>query len=658
MKKKVQTEYRNYVIAVHGIGDQRPNETILPVINRFSEIRHNINRTDIKQVVTLGMVTAQTGKPQRVSDWISFGGCQPWAEFKYIPSQKPENPKDLPPFYGEQSKNNTNIRFVDMYWSDVMQRNFKDVGQDVKRWAESLTGRLERKQKAEGVKQSEAWVLPILYSLEETFRFLQNSIFLKLSLIDKSVFDDYLGDIQLYGEYEVIRGEAIRRFHQLFEKIEQHHKKVEGLDDAYFCKKSGKIIRPRYTIISHSLGTVLSTEALIYASTKSEIFKSETKNKIDFPENFPFKGYHDEKRKKGVSLGGSWIENVDTLITLGSPMDKFLTIWWQNYKYLDQDEYLLEPKHKIKTFNYCDEQDPVGHTIDIVEQKKAFKKIFSAKEDIVYNRYIVPGTAHTAYWEDIELFERIIERSIDSKPFEDIDIPKQEGKDDFLICKKEVYARVLFFTYFFAPLISIFILSVFYIGFFYSDIFILKVVMGSVGVFTAYLALRLIKLMIWWRQVLRTKHQKASVIVEGQEQLTFLFVNSLRFLLGFHTLGAILYVPQYIILASEQGVFINSIASLFWEILLTGLAATLIYRRFRSIKRIHIPEYSLRNTFIYSLVLFFSILLLSMSKFTFFETSFFFSSIIFSTYFVVSALIWTYTSYCYRASKSVLQKQK
>jgi hypothetical protein len=655
LKKETQIEYRNYVIAVHGIGDQRPNETILPVINRFAEIRHQVTRTNIKQVVTLGMVTAQTGKPQRVSDWISFGGCQPWAEFRHIPSQKPENIADLPPFYGEQSKDNTNIRFVDMYWSDVMQRNFKDVGQEVKRWAESLTGRLERKQKAEGIKQSESWVLPILYSLEETFRFLQNNIFLKLSLIDKSVFDDYLGDIQLYGEYEVVRGEAIRRFHQLFEKMEQHHKKEEGVDDDYFCEKTNTIIRPRYTIISHSLGTVLSTEALLYASTKSSIFES--KNKADLPENFPLKGYHVENQNKEDYLGKGWIENVDNLITLGSPVDKFLTIWWKNYKYLDQDDYLVEPKQKIKTFNYCDEQDPVGHTIDIVEDKKAFKKIFSSKEDIVYNRYIVPGTAHTAYWEDVELFERIIERSIDSKPFEDIEIPKRQGKDEFLICKKEVYARVLFFTYFFAPLLSILVLGMLYIGFFHSEIFILKVIMGSLGVFTAYLALRLIKLMIWWRQVLRTKHQKASVIVEGQEQLTALFVNSLRFLVVFHTLGAILYVPQYILYANERGLFTNSGTSLFWEILFTGLAATLIYRRFRSIKRIHIPEYSLRNTLIYSLILCCVILLLSLSGITLLKGSFLFGSIIFSTYFTISAIIWTYTSYCYLASKNVLQQE-
>ncbi|NJO02483.1 MAG: hypothetical protein HC880_13050, partial [Bacteroidia bacterium] len=44
--------------------------------------------------------------------------------------------------------------------------------------------------------------------------------------------------------------------------------------------------------------------------------------------------------------------------------------------------------HKIKHYNYCDEQDPVGDRLEIFRGKPIYQKIFQAEEEEVYNRYV------------------------------------------------------------------------------------------------------------------------------------------------------------------------------------------------------------------------------------------------------------------------------
>ena len=50
-----------YIIVVHGIGDQRKNETVLNVVNRFAEARQ-AEKLDNLEILTLGRATGQTGK--------------------------------------------------------------------------------------------------------------------------------------------------------------------------------------------------------------------------------------------------------------------------------------------------------------------------------------------------------------------------------------------------------------------------------------------------------------------------------------------------------------------------------------------------------------------------------------------------------------------
>ncbi len=141
-ENKIETKHINYVIVVHGIGDQRTNETVMPVINRFAEVRQDAHEPQKREVVTLGMVTSQTGRPETIDGEITFSHTFPWSEFENIP-QEPY-PR-LPPFLGGSSFTGENIRFVDMHWADIMENDFKHVGQKVGEWAKSIIGRLEVK---------------------------------------------------------------------------------------------------------------------------------------------------------------------------------------------------------------------------------------------------------------------------------------------------------------------------------------------------------------------------------------------------------------------------------------------------------------------------------------------------------------------------------
>ena len=52
------------VIVVHGIGEQRPNETVLPVIGRFSEVRKNQASGKMPEVgsyLSMGKFAAEAG---------------------------------------------------------------------------------------------------------------------------------------------------------------------------------------------------------------------------------------------------------------------------------------------------------------------------------------------------------------------------------------------------------------------------------------------------------------------------------------------------------------------------------------------------------------------------------------------------------------------
>lgn len=626
-----------YIIVVHGIGEQRKNETVLSVVNRFAEIRAKPSPKKTYEILTLGKATGQTGKdyyldPCRLER--NSSSFIPWMEFKQIP----QLPKPTTgPFYGEKpdnEENGENLRFVDLCWADIMQQDYPHVGQKVDDWAKGLVGRLQHKanffeklskparilfknikedssnideikdemtkliqendlfsqfiqlldddlenkisnaKNADELKEAwqevkktldqtsgsavenypllnfgpvPKWVLKILKQLAETLIFVRRLLSFRVKKVEDMVYNQFLGDVQLYGEFPRTRGRAVRRFHKLMWRIHTKHWELEKEreEEAQLEEKEYEKATPEYTILAHSLGTVMSMDALLYALVDMDIRIE--KEKIDKHPELPFPGYwiykkemdeieiienfiateepkekseEDEKKLSAAKrkleyllddlkgkvefLNTEWIKNVDSFITLGSPIDKFLVLWWLNYSYLNSPNWKSgwsRSGEKIKHFNYTDEQDPVGHALDKFRETEAFKGIFENGEDRVFNRYVLPGVAHVKYWKDLELFQHIAHFSVDEQK---TDPPPKEPE----WFKLSAYCQALLLTYFAVPIILTILITFTFTWALITDDGHGKLLGLSVLIALFILGRRLIDLILWWRKVMREKAGK------------------------------------------------------------------------------------------------------------------------------------------------------
>ncbi|MCY4515590.1 MAG: hypothetical protein OXC69_10765 [Candidatus Tectomicrobia bacterium] len=472
-----------YVVVVHGMGEQRKNEAVTAVINRFAEARRDASENDRRDVLTLGAVSQQTGTSM---DPAALGKDeQHWMAFEGIPRIDPGSPNNLGPFMGQATSARENLRFVDMCWSDVLRAAYMEVGQPVDVWARSLLGRLLRKH--EGAKENSHaqvpfWIRRTLYLLADGLLLTRKAMRFRFKEMEDLVFTKYLGDVQVYGEYDRCRGRAVRRFHDMMKRIEDKHQNDKT--------------RPEYVVIAHSLGTVMSFDALMYARAKSNVRSG------DVP-CWQFPGYLDSDSEREVP-STDWIGRVKSFVTLGSPIDKYLLIWWMNYRYLCTDKHLKETHGKggrrIRHFNYCDELDPVGHHLEVASETAAYRAVFENCEDIVFNRYGVPGLAHNEYWADEALWRWIIARSVDNN------LTCENPPKWF---QKNKYRQLLRWLYFWVPV------TVVGVGYatltlaLQSSSWRTAVLAAASFAVVLYLGRRLIDLAVWWRQVQRREGEAA-----------------------------------------------------------------------------------------------------------------------------------------------------
>ena len=477
-------QHVTYVVVVHGIGEQRKNETATSVVNRFAEARRRPDPHDNRDVLTLGLASGQTGFSKVP------GSEQPWMEFDGIPAS-PLCVLPTEPFLGEPSTSGDCLRFVDLCWSDLMQDSIKHVGQEADVWAKGLLGRLLRRHEAaEHAKNVEAqvplWVRRVLYLLADTLVLVRFAMNFRFKEMKELVFVKFLGDVQLYGEYSRCRGRAVRRFHEIMSKVEAEHRAQED-----------RSRKARYVIIAHSLGSIMALDALLYARATCRV-----RHGLDSDWHFPGYLRNDNKGRKWPEgalafLDTDWVKGVKSFVTLGSPIDKYLTIWWLNYSYLRTCADRLKAGNRIAHFNYCDELDPVGHNLDVVRGTACYQALFECREDIVFNRYAIPGGAHNKYWTDQGLFRRILHRAVD-----DLDVSGVKPPRWF---RPKVYCWLLLWLYSLVPLFVV-------LGTYASLSFAFQTqgwrtaaVAAAVFSFLAYSGRRLIDLSIWWRQMQRQK---------------------------------------------------------------------------------------------------------------------------------------------------------
>lgn len=487
-----------YVVVVHGIGEQRKNETVLSVVNRFAEARRPGH---VAGGLTLGLATGQTGK-ENVE-----GGCRyppppddfrPWLEFKGIPVAPAPG---LGRFLGESDTSGENLRFVDLWWADVLRKDFDDVGQDPGEWTAGLLARLDQKAKgATPDQQPPTWALVTVREIRELALRVDLVLRTKAQALRKQIFNDFLGDVQIYGEYVHCRGLAVRRFHRLMARVEAAHA-------AEFEQRNGRGPlegeKPRFTIIAHSLGSVMALDALLCAHAREDLRTTPSPGGHDlpFPEYVSTADLAKADEKVPVK-DTSWIRRVDAFVTLGSPIDKFLVLWWQNYRYLnvphlwmDAELRELRKTARIAHFNYADEQDPVGHNLDVAATAPAVLEVFDRVEDVVFNRYKVPGVAHVAYWGDRELFAHILARAVDGK----------KGGTPPLWFDPSAYRWALLYAYRLLPL-ALLLLSYFALSWgFYTTSWHGTALAALAVVLLVRIGGPLLRLSVWWRQLARLK---------------------------------------------------------------------------------------------------------------------------------------------------------
>ncbi|MEO1653533.1 MAG: hypothetical protein AAFU64_08315, partial [Bacteroidota bacterium] len=432
-----------YVIVVHGIGEQKLNSTVTPVINRFAEVIKRVclpQKEKVKDLIPLGMVTAQTGHPRKKDD-LTFLQEQPWAEFENIRADG----TICAPFEPEVGTSGENIRFVEMYWADILNDNFEMSGQDVLQWSKTLINRMENRDR-----EDETWLLEFLKQVNALALLFYRLLSLRAPGVKQLIFQHFLGDVQIYGENPWVRGQACARFHNLMHKISQFHQQRNPDKEA------------QYIILAHSLGSVLALDALALAHYKKEILEEVHQNKIP---NIPFPGFKDMldeevlgEKEAEDSIGGQWIHQVKALVTLGSPIDKFLALWPANYAYLDEmyktgdGAYFHVPSHRIQHFNYCDEQDPVGHKLEILRRRDKYDLIFENAHEEIFHRYSIPGLAHNLYWQDADLFERIYQDTINPEFKGQVDRNSEKNMEGFKKSPSQ-YWKSVFASYLFFPLL-------------------------------------------------------------------------------------------------------------------------------------------------------------------------------------------------------------
>lgn len=480
-----------YVITIHGIGDQRYNETVLPVINGFAKAKNpDLNES----LISLGMVNNQTGTIYGEGNDVKFTRSQHqkmWSEFEGIPTQvgQASNPVD-----GSASGSGENFRFIDMFWADLLDADASRSALPIEQWTEAVIARNSRKcaqDKKDGdtkAAKSREWLIKLLHIVNEVILFLNSFLSFKGKGIQEVVFNKYLSDVQVYGEHLNVRGRAVSRFHKMMQAVHDRHFEEE--------QKLGTDRKPRFVFLAHSLGTVLTMDALCYAHVDHQ--------KLD--DRFP--SYHNEgDSTEEIKYNYDWTQYAKTLITLGSPIDKYIVLWWQNYSYLQDAKLYKERTDKILHINYTDEQDPVGHKLDKFRATAAYEKLFHAKTveaAEVFKRYGVPGKAHVDYWEDRGLIDNLLTNISDDK-YSNEDDQHVDMED-----KPWAYTKAVAISYFVVPFIAAWVTGRFFASGFEewtepSPNWEVLGIFGIAFMASAYFFQKLIRILIFWRVILFSK---------------------------------------------------------------------------------------------------------------------------------------------------------
>jgi len=387
------------IIAVHGMGDQVRNEMVCDVAKQMAK---TFVKEGSKQALRLPQGLwegVEPGQPVK-DDVIRFAPIEPGLE-------------EL-----------AGMGFAEIYWSDlprIAERDGKRL-EDSPKWAGSVVDRLRQRHDLERT-FSEADVTlgaTVVEEVAETLRVLNNL----LKVTDQAgvfkfdlgiILAQYLGDVQQVADFRYVRESFEARFS---ERIEYLARQCPGAQIHF---------------VAHSEGSVLALRALLTAL----------------------------HRPMPATQRPEWISRVESLTTLGSPIDKHLILWPEIWGWLSEGEEVMAEamkraeqtqlrcakrkpgcaacgaeceaceearnecqklqkdrrtkwhglRQRIRWRNYYDLADPVGYDLDTARQKlrlwgcEAFE--FEQQHDSGFRRYPLAGKAHVDYFGDVELFRHL-----------------------------------------------------------------------------------------------------------------------------------------------------------------------------------------------------------------------------------------------------------
>lgn len=305
---------RHYIVVAHGMGEQKINTTIPPVVQRFAEVRQNQKEN------SCNIIIPSTLSSQSVRSETELHG---WSEFRGLPvdARQTDEVFDGAPATETAGEN---FRFVEMYWQDILQRHQERFASDLEAWTKAMLERL-RDTSITPHGWLPAWALPLLSSIVHVAVPLKKMLAFKYLKHVNLVVNGFLGDVHLYGDYMRTRGESVRHFHATLDKLvfydflDWRMRELQASRINHEPLVAGYYQKPDITVIAHSLGSIMSFDALIYAYAKREVRKSSSEN-IEFDSSFPFFGYRAPSREEV----GQWKKHAGQIKSFAKDVEKRL----------------------------------------------------------------------------------------------------------------------------------------------------------------------------------------------------------------------------------------------------------------------------------------------------------------------------------------------
>lgn len=312
------------LIAVHGIGDQTPYETLQHLVNLC------FGHKGLPRGVPIGLLHSR----------LASG---PWATVSSLPG----------------------LAFAEVFWADVGRESEAYVLEESVAWSHTIVERLGVISTWLGLDQPPFDRGRIKRTLTDVGIAVRLIRWLNRGLAAVGIgsvdFDKllvrFLGDVQLYAEFELYRGRIMARFDDVLRQVGAASDGAE----IHLC--------------AHSQGSVVALLGLL------------------------------EARRTGAP----WLPRVKSLITVGSPIDTFLVLWpelWTPFTSVSSGDAASRPE--IRWFNYADRGDPIGYGLEIA---RLFVGRFApglfapdSPKERVFRRYLIPGKAHIDYWRDQRVF--------------------------------------------------------------------------------------------------------------------------------------------------------------------------------------------------------------------------------------------------------------